>query len=87
MIAGCSLGRDVVVRRPELLVELLARPGADDLDRDVSLGLPAGQADHLPGELEDLDRLAHVEHEDLGRDRRSHRPEGRAATASGIVMK
>jgi hypothetical protein len=54
----------VVVRRPKLLVQLLARPGSDHLNHDVSVGLPARQANHLSREVENRDRLAHVEHED-----------------------
>ena len=38
---------------------------ADERDRDVRLRLLAGEADHVAGEVEDLHRLAHVEHVDL----------------------
>src|SRR3954464_8176344 len=41
----------VFVRVEELLVELLARPPADDLDRDVAPGLEARQTDHVLGQL------------------------------------
>src|SRR5262249_38449575 len=49
----------------ELLVELLAgpEPGEDDLDL-APLGQPR-EADQVPGQVEHLDRLAHVEPEDL----------------------
>ena len=63
--------RDLRVRRrvdglalvPELLVQLLAGPGADELD--LRRRLLAGEADHVLGEVDDLHRLAHVEHVDL----------------------
>src|SRR5581483_4615919 len=56
---------DRLALAPELLVQLLPGPDADELDRDVAVGLLAGEADHLPRELEDRDRLAHVEDEHL----------------------
>ena len=65
MIASCVDGVTVSVLRPELLVQLLARPRADELDRDVRPGLLAREADHRVGEVGDLHRLAHVEHVDL----------------------
>src|SRR5581483_3288809 len=66
-------GEDLRVRRrgdglslaPQLLVQLLPGANADELDRDVAVRLLAGEADHLSGELEDRDRLAHVEDEHL----------------------
>ena len=71
---------------PQLLVQLLARPRADELDRDVALGLLAREADHVPREVDDADRLAHVEDVDVARP-----PIAPAWTtsdeASGIVMK
>ena len=49
------------------LVELLARPDADDLHADaaVDVGLLAGEPDHVVREVDDAHRLAHVEHEDV----------------------
>lgn len=49
----------------ELLEHLFARPetGVDDLDIDVRF--QSGQTDQVAGQVDDLDRLAHVEHEDL----------------------
>ena len=52
---------------PQLLVQLLTRAGADELDRDVPARLLAGEANHVVREVEDLHRLAHVEHEDVTR--------------------
>jgi hypothetical protein len=46
-------------------MELLAGPDADELDRDVALRLPPREADHVVCEVHDLDRLAHVEDEDI----------------------
>ena len=68
---------------PELLVELLARARADELDLDV--GLP-GEADHVLGQLDDLHGLAHVEDVDLAAP--ADRPAWTTSdAASGIVMK
>jgi hypothetical protein len=49
----------------ELLVELLARRRADELDRDLASRLLAREPDHLLGEVDDPDGLAHVEDVDL----------------------
>src|SRR5688572_28580656 len=64
---------DLAVRRAlvalvlveELLEELLAGPEARVDDLDLAAGLLAREPDHLLGEVADLDRLAHVEREDL----------------------
>ena len=58
-------GRDLLTGADELLVELLARAHADELDLDIAIGLLARQADHVAGEIDDLDRVAHVQHVDL----------------------
>src|SRR6266545_2262035 len=58
------LGHDLVLT-PQLLVQLLARADADELDRHLAVGLLAGEADHRSREVDDLHRLAHVEDEDL----------------------
>ena len=59
---------------PQLLVQLLAGAGADELHRNVvrpglrirgKTRLLAGEADHVAREIKDPHRLAHVEHEDL----------------------
>ncbi len=55
----------LLARGEELLVQLLAGPRLGELDRDVRLGLVAGEPDHVVGEVDDLHRLAHVEDEDL----------------------
>ena len=64
-IDGCHVGSTDLGVVVEVLVQALAGPGADDLDLDVLVGAVAGEADHLAGELDDLHRLAHVEHEHL----------------------
>ena len=56
---------DLLAVGPELLVQLLARADADERDRDVRLRILAREADHVDGQVEDLHRLAHVEHVDL----------------------
>ena len=48
-----------------LLVELLARAQTRVVDLDIHIGLVAGQANQVAGHVVDLDRLAHVQHEDL----------------------
>ena len=48
-----------------LLVQLLAGAQTGVLNLDVLIGLEAGQANHAAGEVSNLDRLAHVEHENL----------------------
>src|ERR1700733_14513322 len=54
-----------LVRVEQVLVELLPGTGADDLDRDVALWLEPGQPDHRLREVDNRDRLAHLEHEHL----------------------
>ena len=54
-----------LVVSPQVLVELLARPYADELDRDVPIRLLPGEPDHVVREVDDLDGLAHVEDEDV----------------------
>ena len=56
----------------QLLVELLAGPQAREDDLDVLLRLEAVESDHVPGQIQDPDRLAHLEDEDLAP--LSHRP-------------
>ena len=55
----------LLVHVEQLLVELLAGTDAHHLDRDVAAGLVARELDHAAGEVDDPDRLAHVEHEDV----------------------
>ena len=60
------IGRERALRVEEqLLVQLLARARAGEADLDVAAHLEAGQPDEIGGEIEDPDRLAHVEHEHL----------------------
>ena len=49
----------------DFLVELLARTESGVFDLDVLADLEAGERDHLPGEVVDLDGFAHVEGEYL----------------------
>ena len=48
----------------QLLVQLLAGAQADDLYFDVEIRPQAGQPDQPAGDVDDLDRVAHVEDED-----------------------
>ena len=52
----------------DLCKELLARAHPDEFDLDVLVRLKPAQLDHLPRQVHDLDRLAHVEHENLAAD-------------------
>src|SRR4051812_47895440 len=49
----------------QVLVDLLAWPGADDFYRNVDVRLLPRQPDHVARQVHDLHRLPHVEHEDL----------------------
>src|SRR5205814_7012148 len=55
---------DLLAFAPELLVQLLAGAGADEVDADLAC-LLARKADHLLREVDDLDRLTHVEDEHM----------------------
>src|SRR5581483_1110397 len=68
---GVRGGPDHLAVVPEHLVHLLAGPRAGEDDRDLRL-VAARQADHLLCEIEDADRLAHVEHVHL--PAAAHRP-------------
>ena len=48
-----------------LLVQLLAGAQAGVLNLNVHIGLEAGESNHATGEVGNLDRFAHVEHENL----------------------
>ena len=48
----------------QFLVQLLAGAQAGEADLDVVVRLQPGQPDHLARQIDDLHRLAHVEHED-----------------------
>ena len=72
----------------ELLVELLAGPRPVNSIAMSVVGLVAGEPDHVAGQVDDLDRLAHLEHEDVAvavPPRSAARMT--SCTASGIVMK
>src|SRR6516225_9861165 len=64
-------GAGGVLADEQLLVELLATPEADIFDVDVAFGIvrvahfEPGEADHGAGEIVDLHRRPHVEHEHL----------------------
>ncbi len=82
----------MLVRVEQILMELLAGTRADDLDRDVALGLEAGKPDHRLGEIDDLDRIAHLQDEHFARRaagaaRQRNPARMISCTASGIVMK
>ena len=49
----------------QLLVELLTGAKTHLYDVDILVGLVAGEPDHIDGKVENLDRLAHIEHEEL----------------------
>ncbi len=57
-------GSRVLGIEEQFLIELLARPGTAEPDLDVA-HLEARQADEVVGQVHDLERLAHVQHEYL----------------------
>ena len=56
---------DLLARKLQLFEELFSRAQAREDDVHVHVRPQPGQRDHLLGEIEDSDRLAHVEDEDL----------------------
>src|SRR3989441_9844657 len=71
-------GDGVLGARHELLGEFLAGAESGERDLNVAVGLEARQPDQLLRELEDADRLAHLENRDAARgpargDRKSTR--------------
>ena len=62
---GVVGGDDVLAGEEHLLVELLARPHPGELDLDVGPDLEAGEADEVRGQVDDFDRLPHVQDEDF----------------------
>jgi hypothetical protein len=54
-----------LVRVEEDLMEFLAGTGSGDLDDDVASGLKSRESDHRLREIDDPDRLTHIEHEHL----------------------
>jgi hypothetical protein len=75
----------VLVVGEQLLEELLARPQARVDDADLALR-ELGEPDHVAREVHDLDRLAHVHHEDLAAQAHAARLQ-HELRASGIDMK
>ena len=63
-IFATSVGRTTLGVVEELLVQLLARPQADDLDR-LRIGVAPSESDQVSGEVHDLDRLPHIEDEQV----------------------
>ena len=55
----------LLVMMLQLLVELLARFQASELDLDVVTYGKTTQLDHLPGQVCDFHRLAHIQDENL----------------------
>ena len=63
---GGVLGRqDLLLRLSQVLPQLFTWSDAHDFDRDVHIDPGTRQLDHPSGEIDDGDRLAHVEHEDV----------------------
>ncbi len=63
-LAVVGLAQTFLVHQ-DLLVELLAGAQSGELDLDIPVRDEAGQLDEVLGEVKDLDRVAHVEHEDI----------------------
>ena len=55
----------VIARDEQLLIELFARAQTCFDNIDIDIGFIAGKADQILGKVEDLDGLAHVQHEQL----------------------
>ena len=62
--------RGRLLAREQDLVQALTRPDAGEGDLDVAARFEPGKPDHPLGEIDDLHRLAHVEHI----DRNPHAP-------------
>nr|AAN05164.1 RB143 [Ruegeria sp. PR1b] len=64
-------GGGQLTRERQLLFQLFPWAQANDLDRDIALGVAlvahriASTLDHLTGQVEDRDGLAHIQHENL----------------------
>ena len=58
-------GRDVFSFVADFLKQLFARTQPDELDLNVFVGLEAAEFDQLAGQIDDLDRFAHVQHKDF----------------------
>src|SRR5207253_3586941 len=56
---------DIFALIAELLEEFLARTQARKLDLDLLIRHTSGQFDEFPRQIEDFDRLAHVEQENF----------------------
>ena len=56
---------DILADVAELFEKFFSRPKADKLDRNVLVGNQTAQLDQLTGEVNDPDRLAHIEGEDF----------------------
>ncbi len=72
-IEACSVSITFSKRCPQSFLELLAGPAANDFDLDIYAYLGPGQSDHPFGQIDDPNRLAHLQHEDLatlGHERR-----------------
>ena len=81
---GVARRLDVSPVLEQLLVELLARADADDLDRDVATRAPCPESRIMSRARSMIShRLAHVEHEDLAALRRRRRPAPPAARPRG----
>src|ERR1700733_6385383 len=56
---------DLFVCLAEVLRKLFAGSDANDLDRDVHVDLATRELDHPPSEIDDGNRLSHLQHEDV----------------------
>ena len=62
---GVTRRASLLVGAGEFLMELLPWPNPAEFDRDIFARPQAASADHFAGEIQDLDRLAHIENEDF----------------------
>src|ERR1051325_4478329 len=58
-------GRDVLTFIAQLLEQLLARTQPDKFNLNVLVGFEPAEFDQLSGEVDDFDRLSHIQNKDL----------------------
>src|SRR5580698_10246882 len=54
-----------LILQTEFFNQSLTRPDPRELNLDVTIGLQAGKTNEFPGQIQNFDRLSHIENEDL----------------------
>src|SRR6266850_3359588 len=77
---GVTSCRDMLPLIAEFFEQLFARAESSELDLNILIGRKTGDFDQLPRQVHDLDRLAHVQGEDLTAESQGsalqHEPDG-----------